>query len=57
MSRSSGKKIEDVNIQLRLTTLKPLHAKWLLEFYNHITSETDAEIILMDGTQLAFMTL
>ena len=43
---SLGKKIEDVNIQFRLTTLKPLHAKWLLEFYNHITSETGAEIIL-----------
>ena len=41
-----GKNIEDVNIQFLLTTLKPLHAKWLLEFYNHITSETGAEIIL-----------
>ena len=43
---SLGKKIEDINIQFCLTTLKPLHAKWLLEFYNHITSETGAEIIL-----------
>ena len=41
-----GKKIEDVNIQFRLTTLKPLHAKRLLEFYNQIASETSAEIIL-----------
>ena len=40
-----GKKIEDVKIQFHLTALKPLHAKWLLEFYNHITSETGAEII------------
>ena len=39
-------KSEDVNILFRLTTLKPLHAKWLLEFYNHITSESGAEIIL-----------
>ena len=43
---SLEKKIEDVNIRFRLTTLKPLHAKWLLEFYNHIISETGAEIIL-----------
>ena len=35
----------NVNIQFGLTTLKPLHSKWLLEFYNHITSETGAEII------------
>ena len=43
---SLEKNIEDVNIQFSLTTLKPLHSKWLLEFYNHITSETGAEIIL-----------
>ena len=43
---SLGRKIEDVNIQFRLATLKPLHAKWLLKFYNHITSETGAETIL-----------
>ena len=43
---SLGKKVEDVNILFRLTTLKPLHAKWLLDIYNHITSETGAEIIL-----------
>ena len=41
-----GKKIEDVNIQFRLTTLNTLHAKWLLEFYNYITSDAGAEIIL-----------
>ena len=43
---SLGRKIEDVNIHFRLTTFKLLHAKWLVEFYNHITSETGAEIIL-----------
>ena len=43
---SLGRKIEDVNIYFRLTTFKLLHAKWLVEFYNHITSETGAEIIL-----------
>ena len=43
---SLGKKIEDVNIQFHLTVLKPLHAKWLLDFYNHITSEAGSQIIL-----------
>ena len=28
-----GEKIEYVNIQFRLTTLNPLHAKWLLELH------------------------
>ena len=43
---SLEKNIEDVNIQFSVTTLKPLHSKWLLELYNHITSQTGAEIIL-----------
>ena len=34
------------NIKFKLTTIKPLHAKWLLEFYNHITSEGDSKIIV-----------
>ena len=43
---SLNKKIEDINIQFKLTTLKSLHAKWLLQFYNHITSLEGREVIL-----------
>ena len=32
------KKVEDIKIEFRLTTLKPLHAKWFVEYYNEITS-------------------
>ena len=28
----------DVNVDLRLTVLKPLHAIWLVDLYNHLTS-------------------
>ncbi|XP_057303392.1 uncharacterized protein LOC130640840 [Hydractinia symbiolongicarpus] len=43
---SLNKKIEDINIQLKLTTIKPLHASWLLQFYNHITSADGREVVL-----------
>lgn len=43
---SLNKEIEDVNIQFKLTTIKPLHAKWLLQFYNHITSSDGHKVIL-----------
>ena len=33
------------NISFKITVLKPLHAKWLVEFYNHITSGEKREII------------
>ena len=43
---SHGKKVEDIEIKFYLTVIKPLHAKWLMEFYNHITSEKGSEIII-----------
>ena len=41
-----GKKVEEIEISFRLTTIKLLHAKWLMEFYNHITSEAGSKIII-----------
>ena len=43
---ANGKKIEDIEIKFCLTVIKPLHAKWLMEFYNHITSEDDSKVII-----------
>ena len=43
---SHGKKVEDIEIKFYLTVIKPLHATWLMEFYNHITSEKGSEIII-----------
>ena len=33
-------------IEFRLTTLKPLHAKWLVEYYNEIASENGSSVII-----------
>ena len=49
---SRRKKVEEIKIQFRLTTLKPLHAKWLAEYYNKITSENDSSVII-NGWQAA----
>ena len=43
---SYGKKVEDVETKFYLTVIKPLYAKWMMEFYNHITSEKGSEIII-----------
>ena len=40
-----GTKLE-FNIELRLSVIKPLNAKWLVEYYNHISSETGTEVIV-----------
>ena len=33
-----GKKIEEIDISMTLSILKPLHAKWLIDLYNYMTS-------------------
>ena len=38
LALENGKKLENINISFKVTVLKPLHAKWLVEFYNLITS-------------------
>ena len=40
-----GGDITDVNVDLRLTVLKPLHAVWLVDLYNHLTSPVCVRLI------------
>ena len=41
-----GSQIEDIEVDLRLTAIKPLHAQWLVEMYDFFTSEKGRQIIL-----------
>ena len=37
--------IEGIETKLNISVLKPLHASWLMEAYNHVTSSAGREII------------
>ena len=37
--------MEDIEVKLKVSVLKPLHASWLVEAYNHLTSATGRDII------------
>ena len=41
----SGKPVEEIDVDFRLITLKPLRAQWLISLYNHLTSERGTQII------------
>ena len=41
-----GTPLEDISVKLRLSFLKHLHAGWMVEFYNFITSAEGKEVIL-----------
>ena len=34
-----GVNLEDIRVKLQLTTIKPIHAAWIVDFYNHMTTE------------------
>ena len=40
------KDIKDVDISLKLSIVKPLHAKWLIEMYNHMISSEGRDVCL-----------
>ena len=51
----SGKELSDIDIKLTLTILKPLHASWLTDLYDYLTSQKGAEIIF-NGQQSSGIT-
>ena len=46
--KSEGKEVEQIEVKLTLTTLKPIHAKWLVDFYNHMTTPDWEQVISSD---------
>ena len=43
-----GKEVEQIEVKLTLTTLKPIHAKWRVDFYNHMTITERKKVISND---------
>lgn len=41
----SGVNVEDISVDFRLSVLKPLHAKWLVNAYNYFTSDKGKDVI------------
>ena len=41
-----GKPLQDIDVPLRLSILKPFHAEWLVDCYNHMTTTAGRNIIL-----------
>lgn len=41
----SGKQVDEIDVDFCLTTLKPLHAQWLISLYNRFSSERGAQIV------------
>lgn len=51
----AGKTVKEIDVKLLLTTLKPLHAKWMVDFYHHMSTAKGTEVI-MSGWKKAGIT-
>ena len=41
----NGQELDDIEIDYRLSVPKPLHAKWLISFYNYMTTTKGQEVV------------
>ena len=41
----NGVDLDDIEVDYHLSVLKPLHAKWLVELYNHMPTNEEKEIV------------
>lgn len=48
----NGQELETIEVQLKLSIIKALHAKWLIEMYNEMTS-ADGKQICLKGWKVA----
>ena len=49
----SGKSAEDIEVDLRLSIIKPLHAQWLVNIYNYFTTASSGRDIIFKGWKKA----
>lgn len=51
----NGQELDTIEVELKLSIVKPLHAKWLIEMYNEMTS-ADGKQICLKGWKVAGIT-
>ena len=51
----SGKGVDNIDIQLKMSVLKPVHASWINDLYNYFTGPEGKEIII-NGWKAAYIT-
>ena len=41
-----GKDLEDIEVKTPLSVIKPMHAQWIIELYNELTSSSRREVVV-----------
>ena len=53
----NGVELDNIEVDYHLLVLKPLHAKWLVELYNHMSTDQGNEIVANDWKKVGILTL
>ena len=40
------KKVEDIEMKFQLTEINPIHANWISQFYNHMSTDEGSKVII-----------
>ena len=43
---NEGVPLDQIDIKMQLTTLKPLHASWIIDMYNELTTEAGRAVVI-----------
>ena len=43
---SLGKRVEDIEMKFHLTEIKPIHPKWITQFYNYMSTQDGFKVII-----------
>ena len=41
-----GKRVEDIEMKLHLTEMKPIHRNWIMQFYNHMSTADGSKVVI-----------
>ena len=52
---SEGTDLEDIDISLTISVLKPLHASWVIDMYNYLTT-AKGKVVIENGWKKAAIT-
>ena len=53
----NGVELDNIEVDYHLLVLKPLHAKWLVELYNHVSTDQGNEVVANDWNKVGILTL
>ena len=49
----SGKSAEEIEVDFKMSVIKPLHAQWLVNIYTYFTSASHGRDIILEGWKKA----